>query len=147
MEYDLLTEKSPLGPYLYIFQKNQHKYINDRLVDYDLNIIQGLFLIRIYHKEGSCQKDLAELFFLSKSSVAKSLRILEDNNFIIRERLPNNRRQYILKLSSKGEEMIPIIKGINKEWEDKMGLDKLKPEFMDIFRDLTFKSIYLNGGK
>jgi len=49
-----------------------------------------------------------------------------------------------LKLTKKGKDFIPIMYEINEEWESKMGLKDLDPKFMDVFNDLTLKSIDLN---
>jgi len=134
-----------LGALLFIFHKNQHKYLNECLANYGLNIMQALFLLRIHYSDDFLsQKDLAEIFYLTKGSVAKSLRKLEDKNLILRERLNDDRRQYHLKLTEEGQKLIPKIKNINKTWEEHMELDKLDSSFMEILKDLTSKSIQLN---
>lgn len=136
---------SPLGALLFIFHKNQHNYISDSLEQYDLNINQALFLLRMYYSEEYlCQEDLADTFYLTKGAVAKSIKKLEENGFVLRERLDNDKRKYILILSSKGENMIPIIQEINNDWESKMGLNELDKEFMETLKDLTSKAIELN---
>ena len=73
-------DNSPLGGILFILHKNQHKYLNDALAKHGLNIIQALFILRINKYEGLSQKDLAETFYLTKGSVAKSLKVLEEKN-------------------------------------------------------------------
>jgi hypothetical protein len=49
-----------------------------------------------------------------------------------------------LKLTEKGEGFIPVLYEINKDWETRMGLNDLDPEFMKTFSELTLKSIDLN---
>ena len=80
-------DNSPLGGILFILHKNQHKYLNDALAKHGLNIIQALFILRINKYEGLSQKDLAETFYLTKGSVAKSLKVLEEKNLVKREKL------------------------------------------------------------
>lgn len=140
-----IHENSPLGAILFIFHKNNHNYINNALKEYDITVFQALFLLRIsYSEDYLCQDDLADAFYLSKGAIAKSLKTLEDKEFIVRESLAENRRKYALKLTSKGEEIIPIIQNINKEWEDKMGIKNLDIEFLKTLKELTFRSIELN---
>ena len=69
---------------------------------------------------------------------------MEDGGWITREKSSEDKRHYILKLTKKGEDFIPVMYEINGEWESKMGLNDLDPEFMEVFNDLTLKSIDLN---
>lgn len=130
---------------LFLFNKNQQKYMNDALAEYGLNINQASFIVKMfYSKDYLCQDDLVESSYLSKSGVAKSLKDLEEKEYVLRERLDENKRKYVLLLSAKGEAMIPIIENINNDWEEKMGLNKVDKKFMRTFRSLTKKSIKLN---
>lgn len=137
-------DNSPLGGILFILHKNQHKYLNDALAKHGLNIIQALFILRINKYEGLSQKDLAETFYLTKGSVAKSLKVLEEKNLIKREKLDGDKRKYSLKLTEEGEKMIPVIQKVNRDWEEKMRLYELNNDFMETLKDLTSKAIKLN---
>ena len=137
-------DNSPLGGILFILHKNQHKYLNDALAKYGLNIIQALFILRINKYEGLSQKDLAETFYLTKGSVAKSLKVLEEKNLVKREKLDGDKRKYSLKLTEEGEKMIPVIQKVNRDWEEKMRLYELNNDFMETLKDLTSKAIKLN---
>lgn len=137
-------DNSPLGGILFILHKNQHKYLNDALAKHGLNIIQALFILRINKYEGLSQKDLAETFYLTKGSVAKSLKVLEEKNLVKREKLDGDKRKYSLKLTEEGEKLIPIIQKVNRNWEEKMRLYELNNDFMETLKDLTSKAIKLN---
>jgi DNA-binding MarR family transcriptional regulator len=137
-------DNSPLGGILFILHKNQHKYLNDSLAKHGLNIIQALFILRINKYEGLSQKDLAETFYLTKGSVAKSLKVLEEKNLVKREKLDGDKRKYSLKLTEEGEKMIPVIQKDNRDWEEKMRLYELNNDFMETLKDLTSKAIKLN---
>lgn len=137
-------DNSPLGGILFILHKNQHKYLNDALAKHGLNIIQALFILRINKYEGLSQKDLAETFYLTKGSVAKSLKVLEEKNLVKREKLDGDKRKYSLKLTEEGEKMIPVIQKVNRDWEEKMRLYELNNDFMETLKDLTSKAIKLN---
>ena len=137
-------DNSPLGGILFILHKNQHKYLNDALAKHGLNIIQALFILRINKYEGLSQKDLAETFYLTKGSVAKSLKVLEEKNLVKREKLDGDKRKYSLKLTEEGEKLIPVIQKVNRDWEEKMRLYELNNDFMETLKDLTSKAIKLN---
>lgn len=136
-------DEKPFGALLFIFTKNQRKYLNDRLKKYNLTIMQFTFLIKIYNHNCS-QADLANYFCVTKGSVAKSLRDLEEKDFVIRERIPENRRKYRLKCTDKAIDLMNVFKEIDKEWEEKVGLSDLNPDFVEKFRKLTVNSVKLN---
>lgn len=136
--------ESPFGSYLFIFNKNLHKYLNDKVLKYELNYIQMLFLIRINAFENINQKDLADVFFLTKGYVAKAVKDLESKGFITRHKDSKDKRQNYLKLTDKAVMLIPEFKRINTQWEEKMGLKDIDGEFFKIFKELTEKSIELN---
>ena len=133
-----------LGDLLFIFHTNHKKYLNDKLSDYGLNLVQVLCLLRIDNETNLSQKDLSDGFYLTKGAITKAVTKLESSGLIKREKSDADKRQYILTLTQKGKDLIPIIDQINTEWEEKMGLDELPGEFYDIFTRLTFKSVELN---
>lgn len=133
-----------LGDILFIFHKNHKKFFNDELSKYDLSLIQALCLLMIWESHELNQKDLAEGLYLSKGAITKAVNKLEENSLVTRKKSKLDKRQYILKVTKKGEEMIPVLESINSDWENEMGLDRLDPEFMKTFNELTLKSIDLN---
>ena len=136
-----------LGDLLFIFHKNHKTYFNNALEKYDLNLIQVLCIARIYNEENLNQKDLSDSLYITKGAITKAIRKLENNGIIIREQSKADKRNNILKLSKKGKDLIPILEDINKEWEEKMGLDKLDIEFFKTFIDLALKSAELNDNE
>ena len=133
-----------LGDILFIFHKNHNKYLNDRLSEYGLSLIQALCILMIHERDGLNQKDLAQGLHLTKGAITKSIKKLEKEGWILREKSLKDKRNNVLKLSKKGEDFIPIIFEINDDWETKMGLSELNSEFMDTITELTLKSIDLN---
>ncbi len=134
-----------LGDLLFIFHTNHKKYLNDLLSQYDLNLVQVLCLLRLCEEDNLCQRDLSDGFYLTKGAITKSVKKLEENGFIIREKSQKDKRQYILKLTSKGRKIIPIIEKINEQWENEIDLKNLPKEFYEIFKKITFKSVELNS--
>ena len=137
-------ESNRLGDILFIFHKNHKKYLNDELLKYGLSLIQALCILMIHESEQLNQKDLVEGLYLTKGAITKAVKKLEEEGWIAREKSYEDKRHYILKLTKKGKDFIPIMYEINEEWESKMGLKDLDPKFMDVFNDLTLKSIDLN---
>lgn len=133
-----------LGDILFIFHKNHKKYLNDELSRYDLSLIHALCILMIHESEGLNQKDLSDGLYLTKGAITKAIKKLENEGWILREKSIKDKRNYVLKLTQKGEEFIPVMNEINQSWESKMGLDNLDSGFMETFRELTLKSIDLN---
>ena len=137
-------ESNRLGDILFIFHKNHKKYLNDEHLKYDFSLIQALCILMIHEGHELNQNDLVQGLYLTKGAITKAVKKLENCGWITREKSSKDRRHYLLKLTEKGEKFIPVLYEINSEWETKMGLSELNPEFMEIFNELTLKAIDLN---
>lgn len=108
------------------------------------NLRDSYYLLKIYYSEIELsQEDLCDIFCQSKGTVAKTLRKLEDKGYIERIINKDNRRKYILKLTKKGEEVIPVLKREMDYWHNSVGLAKISDESMDVIRDVARKSYNL----
>lgn len=148
-DYSDFYDYNRLGDLLFIFHKNHKTYLNNALAKYDLNLIQVLCIARIHNEEELNdsylnQKDLSDSLYITKGAITKAIKKLESNGIIIREQSMDDKRHNILRLSEKGKNLIPILEGINNEWEEKMGLNNLDDEFFKTFIDLAFRSVELN---
>ena len=137
-------DSNRLGDILFIFHKNHKRYLNDELSKYGLNLIQALCILMIYEIDGLNQKDLSDGLYLSKGAITKAINKLESDGWVLREKSIEDKRYYVLKLTEKGENFIPVLNEINQKWESQMGLNDLNPEFIETFKELTSKSIDLN---
>lgn len=148
-DYSDFYDYNRLGDLLFIFHKNHKTYLNNALAKYDLNLIQVLCIARIHNEEELNssylnQKDLSDSLYITKGAITKAIKKLESNGIIIREQSMDDKRHNILRLSQKGKDLIPILEGINNEWEEKMGLNNLNDEFFKTFIGLAFRSVELN---
>ena len=108
------------------------------------NLRDSYYLLKIYYSEIELsQEDLCDIFCQSKGTVAKTLRKLEDKGYIERIINKDNRRKYILKLTKKGEEVIPVLKREVDYWHNSVGLAKISDEYMAVIRDVARKSYNL----
>lgn len=108
------------------------------------NLRDSYYLLKIYYSEIELsQEDLCDIFCQSKGTVAKTLRKLEDKGYIERIINKDNRRKYILKLTKKGEEVIPVLKREVDYWHNSVGLAKISDESMAVIRDVARKSYNL----
>ncbi|AGN17108.1 MULTISPECIES: MarR family winged helix-turn-helix transcriptional regulator [Methanobrevibacter] len=135
-------DKMPFMALVTNLSKNYIKYLNKELEKYNINSIQSLFLVKLNYFDDLSQNDLARIFNLSKGSVAKSLKKLENEGYIIRKTDNEDFRRNIIELTDKSLEIIPKIKEINGEWETYMGISE-DSKLNNLIKDLTLKSFKL----
>lgn len=148
MKFERIVESytyNRFGEILYVLHKNNRKYLNDSLSQYDLNLLQALCILTIDQKDDINQKELTEMLYLTKSGITKAINKLQEDGFIIKEKSQKDNRKFVLKLTQKGEDIIPTLNAINYEWEQKIGLTDLDDEFIETLKDMTYRSIELNS--
>lgn len=119
--------------------KNRLDYVMKNPNDIDL-IQESKYLMQIYKNRNLSQDDLASLFGQSKGTIAKHLRTLEDEGYIIRQVDNSNRRKYILNTTEKGDELAILKINELKEWNDKVGVSDLDEEALQKIRQIARKS-------
>ena len=132
--------RNSFGYILNIFQKNHRNYFNNELSEYGLNLVQAVCLMVIDENKHFSQKDLADELHLTKGAITKAIGKLEKDGWITREKSARDKRHFVLKLTDKGKEAIPIFYNIKSDWESKMNLNELTPEFIETFKNLTLRA-------
>ena len=145
--YDGFAESSRFADTLFVFHKNHKDYLNHELAKYNLSLIQAFCVIKIYENEELSQKDLAGGLYLTKGAITKAITKLESNGYLTREKLPEDKRYFVLRLTEKGKGLIPIMLEINEKWETELGLADLDPSFLETFKSLTLRAIDVNKEK
>ncbi|MBE6505511.1 MAG: MarR family transcriptional regulator [Methanobrevibacter sp.] len=103
-------------------------------------IHESKYLIHIYKEKNLSQDDLANIFGQSKGTIAKHLRTLEDEGYIVRRVDDSNRRKYLLKTTKKGDELALLKINELEEWNRKVGVLDLDDDSMEKFRKIARKS-------
>lgn len=89
-------------------------------------------------------KGIDWIFIFNKSGITNAITKLEKDGYISKEKSPVDSRQYVLRLTKKGMEMIPTLIEINNRWEEDVGLNNLDDEFLEKLKTLAYNSIELN---
>lgn len=147
MKFEKIVEShhyDRFGELLYILHKNNRKYLNDAFGEYDLNLLQAMCMFIMIDRKDTSQQELTELLFLTKSGMTKAIRKLEVDGFIERSKSKKDARQYVLNLTQKGKDTIPILIKIYEDWEESIGLNELGDEFLENLTKITYKAIDLN---
>lgn len=137
-------ENKHIIPYLSIILRSEYVYISRHLnTKYNFGRTQ-LYVLR---KLSLTNKPLNQEFFskhcqINKGSIARTCQKLEENDYIKRVVDPNNKRQYIIYLTKKGEEVATEIKILEKKWENKIceEYDGTKEELLNYLRKMTLTS-------
>jgi len=99
-------------------ERRHRRFMNITLGEDGLPVdIPYRYIIAIKRNPNTSQDFLADLFGVDKSFVARKTRKMEIAGFITRQSDPDNRRQYMLKLTEKGEEIYFLIVKRSDEWE------------------------------
>lgn len=87
------------------------------------------------HDENLSQKILADLLQIDKSYMVTILNYLEDNGYILRQKNTNDRREQLIKLTSKAKEDIPLIRNAISELNNR-SLKNISESKKQIFNDV-----------
>ncbi len=99
-----------------IIRRGEQSFVRAALVPYELVPIESLALTILYRK-GQCNQDaLGTMLRVDKGRVAKIAAHLEERGLILRAVNENNRREKLVSLSPKGEDMIIVIDRIYDAW-------------------------------
>ena len=140
--HEKIFQDAPFIALIHNISKNQIKYLKSRIEEYDLGR-EIRYVMMVYDNPGCSQDDLVNIYGESKANVAKALRKLEDEGFIKREVNPDNRRKYMLRATSKAEELVPKVRQISKDWERGVGIDELDSEFKEKLRQIAINGMRL----
>jgi DNA-binding MarR family transcriptional regulator len=141
---DEIFKNAPFIAFIHNMSKNQLKYLNSRLND--LNLGHDIrYIMIVYENPGISQEDLVNISGQSKGNIAKIVRKLEDGGYIKREVNPENRRKYMLKTTSKANELVPKIRQISKDWERDVGLTPADDDLKQRIKEISINSMKLIG--
>ena len=139
-----IYDSSPFIAWIHNMSKNQMKYLNSRIDELNLGH-EMRFIMLIYDNPNISQDDLVSISGNSKASIAKTLKKLEDEDYIKREINPENRRKYMLKTTEKGDEIVPKIRQISRDWEVEVGITDQDNELKERIKEIAINAMELVG--
>jgi DNA-binding MarR family transcriptional regulator len=116
-----LPDDIPLGAAVSVISRSKSVFFNNRLRPHGLSAGQVPVLLLLAREQNIMQDRLVRHYHLDKGTIARAVRKLEDGGFLHRTPDPGNRRAVRLFLTGKGEEAIPLLQSINREWEEQAG--------------------------
>lgn len=113
-----LPEEIPFGAVVSLINRSRFVFLNKRLWPLGLSAGQFPVLMLLAKEQNIMQEDLVRHYHLDKGTIARAVKKLEDGGYIRRITDPDNRRAFRLFLTERGEHAIPLLHGINREWEN-----------------------------
>lgn len=109
-------ENFPLGKHISYLYRIQQSYLTNETMDYDIGGGQVSFVFTLFRFPGSSQEEVAKHLDLDKTTVARALYKMEENQII--KRIKDNKDQRILRLylTDKGMLLMDALESITKEW-------------------------------
>lgn len=140
--YEGIYDSSPFIAWIHNLSKNQMKYLNSNIDELNLGH-EMRFIMMIYDNPNISQDDLVTISGHSKANIAKTLKKLEDRGYIKREVNPENRRKYMLKTTEKGDEIVPKIRQISRDWEVEVGITEKDNELKQRIKEIAINAMEL----
>ncbi len=131
----------PLGLLVSMIHRTRMMFLNDKMRNMDITAGQFPFIVVLSNEEGITQDELAAHFHIDKGTVARALRKLEDKKYLFRKVDSLNRRRYLIYLTEKGRNAVPILINIEKEWENSMCSKFSEVEYNNLFDILKVLAI------
>jgi len=118
--YPSIPDDIPFGAVLSITSRERFIFLNERLLPLGLSFGQFPILMRLSHEQNIMQENLVRHYHLDKGTIARAVKKLEAAGYIRRIVDPENRRAVRLFLTEKGEQIIPILRKIDREWDERV---------------------------
>lgn len=79
--------------------------LQNKLKNYDISLDQWIILSLIYQKEGSNQKNLAKVSHKDRAAITRILNILEKKGLVKRKHSYQDKREFLIYLTNKGNDL------------------------------------------
>lgn len=115
--------------------RSQAVYRQGKISANDLQSGHYAFVLAICREPGRSQEELARELCLNKSTVARNLNCLEERGYILREPLPNDKRQFSVYPTEKMLDVLPRVKNASMQWMELLS-EGIPQEELDIFNSV-----------
>jgi MarR family transcriptional regulator, temperature-dependent positive regulator of motility len=115
-----LCKDIPFGAVVSIASRGRFIFLNDRLRPLGLSAGQFPVLMLLAREQNIMQDALVRHYHVDKGTIARAVRKLEDAGYLRRITDPGNRRAVRLFLTEKGEQVVPVLQAIDRDWEERI---------------------------
>jgi DNA-binding MarR family transcriptional regulator len=133
MEYIL---KDAIGYRINKVANNMNTQLNKMLAKYDIAVEQRATLEIIKFEKDVKQATIAQLLGKDKTTVSRSLNVLEKKGLIFKDEIQNDKRIKVIKLTAKGEEVLEITQESINLFREKLHTSLQTHEILFLFNTL-----------
>lgn len=112
--------------------RSQAIYRSNKITADDLQSSHYAYVLTICREPGRSQEDIARELCVNKSTAARNINYLEEKGYVVRQPLPNDKRQLSVCPTEKMLAVLPEIRNASKEWMDLLSEDIPEAE-LEIF--------------
>ena len=123
---------------IYLCSKEIIRKYNKELAKENLTYTQFLVLMYFYQEKESNLKRVGKVLMLDSSTLTPLLKKLEKKGFVTRVKSTKDERNLDIKITKKGEDVIPRLNGIK---ERILNIINLSDEELNTLREITTKAI------
>ena len=125
-----------------ILKKQMDKYFDEKVKGFDLNKLECLYLMHLFHKDGVSLIDLTNSVCLDKANTTRVICDLEKKGLVIRKENEKDSRKYKIFLTEKAEPYREGLVTITNELNTKVFKGVTKCERRAFFK--VMQKIYTN---
>ncbi|MCK9191054.1 MAG: MarR family transcriptional regulator [Sphaerochaetaceae bacterium] len=107
-----------IGKEISILYRQFNIYITRELKDLNIMPSEYIFIVNIDEGKSCNQQEICDSFVIDKSLATRAIKSLVEKGFIERLKNPDDKREYLLKLTERGKEVKPIIVQKLTNWTD-----------------------------
>lgn len=137
-------EDIPINICMNLILRGQEKYFKQHLMDVDINPAELPILVQLYLTSGITQRTIAKSLYLTESSVAKSLKNLENKDIVCRKVDPNKKNRNLVYLTKKGNEITSNLLHLGDEWE-RFIISEVSEEDRKVFKNVLYDLCILSA--
>ena len=112
--------------------RSQAIYRSSKITADDLQSSHYAYVLTICREPGRSQEDIARELCVNKSTAARNINYLEEKGYVVRQPLPNDKRQLSVCPTEKMLAVLPEIRNASKEWMELLSEDIPEAE-LEIF--------------
>ena len=112
--------------------RSQAVYRHSRVLAEDLQSSHYAFVLSVCREPGRSQEDIARELCVNKSTVARNINYLEENGYVSRTPLPQDKRQFSVFPTEKALAVLPEIRQASGEWMRRLS-EGISQAELDIF--------------
>lgn len=110
-----------IGREISILSRQFNIYIARELKELGIMTSEYIFIVNIESGTKCSQQDLCDYFVIDKAAATRAVSSLVEKGLVMREKNSSDRREYILSLTEKGEQIKPLIQEKLSNWTKILG--------------------------